>query len=147
MSARARAIRLPKLGLRLGAGPGQSVGDGILFGLCAFAALVTIAIIAEVGYQVIMGAEPAIARQGLGFLTHQTWAPNFGEFGGAVLIYGTLVSSAIALALAMPIGVAIGIYLAMLAAPRSRTVIGPLVELIAAVPSVIIGFWGILILS
>ncbi len=146
MSTRARAIRIPAV--RLSAGRrGQSIGDAVLFGLCAFAALVTIAIIAEVGYQVISGAGPAVSRYGLSFLTAQTWAPNFNEFGAAAFIFGTIVSSAIALAIAMPIGVAIAVFLATLAGPRQRALIGPLVELIAGVPSVIIGLWGILVLA
>jgi phosphate transport system permease protein len=146
MSTRARAIRLPAfIGLR--GGTGQSLGDGLLFGLCALGALVAIAVIAETGYQVISGAAPAISKFGLAFLTNQTWAPNFNRFGGAVFIFGTVVSSAMALVLAMPAGVAIAIYLAMLAGPRQRALIGPLVELIAAIPSVIVGLWGIIVMA
>jgi phosphate transport system permease protein len=138
---------MPVIHLGLGRRGDQSLGDGVLFGLCAFAAVVTIAIIGEVGYQVISGAQPAVSKYGLSFLTSQTWAPNFNEFGAAVMIFGTVVSSAMALALAMPIGVAIAVYLAILAGPRQRNLVGPLVELIAAVPSVIVGLWGILILA
>ena len=119
----------------------------MLLGLCVFAALVTVAIIAEVGFQVISGAAPAVSRYGLSFLTAQTWAPNFNEFGAAAFIFGTIVSSAIALAIAVPIGVAIAVFLATLAGPRQRALIGPLVELIAGLPSVIIGLWGILVLA
>ncbi len=147
MSSRARAIRLPGIGARARRGSGRSIGDGILLGLCALAALITLAVIAEAGYQIITGAQPAVSKLGLGFLTHQLWAPNFNKFGAAALIYGTLVSSAMALVLALPIGVAIGLYLAMLVGSRTRAIVGPLVELLAAIPSVILGFWGILVLS
>jgi phosphate transport system permease protein len=125
----------------------MSLGDGILFGLCALAALITIAVIGEAGYQIISGAVPAVSKLGLGFLTHSVWAPNFNKFGAGALIYATLVSSAMALVLAVPIGVAIGLFLSMMVGTRIRAVLGPLVELIAAVPSVILGFWGILVLS
>lgn len=145
MSTPTRAIRMPHLGLRPGAG--QSLGDGVLVGLAGFAAVVTIAIIAEFGLQVIGGAAPAISKYGLSFLTHSVWAPNFNQFGAELLIFGTLVTSFMALLLAMPTGVAIGIYLALLASPRSRAIFGPLVELIAAIPSVIVGLWGIIVLS
>ena len=124
----------------------MSLGDGILFGLCAFAALVTIAVIGEAGYEIISGAEPAVSKLGLGFLTHTVWAPNFNKFGAGALIFGTVVSSAMALLLAVPIGVAIGLFLSMMVGTRIRAVIGPLVELLAAIPSVILGFWGILVL-
>ena len=125
----------------------MSLGDGIVFGLCALAALITIAVIGEAAYQIISGARPAISKLGLGFLTHSLWAPNFEKFGAAALIYGTVVSSAIALVLAVPIGVAIGLFLSMMVGGRIRAVIGPIVELLAAIPSVILGFWGILVLS
>ena len=146
MSGRQQAVRIP--GLRLGARTGgTSLGDGILLGLCAFGVLVTIAVVLELGFQVISGAEPSVSKLGLNFLTHQTWAPNFSLFGAAVLVYGTLATSVMALALAVPIGVAIAIYLSMLTGGRVRAVVGPLVELLAAIPSVILGFWGILVLS
>ena len=61
------------------------------------------------------------------------------------MLFGTAVSSAIALFLAAPIGIAIGLYLSMLAPRRVRGIVGPLVEMLAAIPSVILGFWGILI--
>lgn len=138
---------MPRLGGQTRRGTGASVGDAILMGLCSLAALIVIAVIAEVGWQVISGAEPAISAQGLGFLAHSTWAPNFGRYGAAVLIYGTVVSSTIALALAIPIGVATALFLSMFAHRRARAIMGPLVELLAAIPSVILGFWGILVLS
>jgi phosphate transport system permease protein len=99
---------------------------------------------------VIHGASPAISRYGLGFLVHATWMPNTGVsgvFGAAVLLYGTAVSSFMALLLATPIGISIGLYLSMLAPGRVRGVIGPLVEMLAAIPSVILGLWGILVLG
>ena len=119
----------------------------MLFGLCALAALLSIVVIGEVAYQVITGSRTAISMFGLGYLSRSSWAPNFTRYSAGIFIYGTLITSGMALILAMPIGVAIGIYLALLARPGLRGVIGPLVELLAAVPSVIIGFWGILVLS
>lgn len=124
-----------------------SVGEGILLGLCSLAALITVAVIAEVVYQLVTGANLAIGKLGLAFLLHQAWAPNFNHFGVAVLLFGTVVSSLMALLLAVPIGVAIGLYLSLLAGYRTRAIVGPLVELVAAVPTVILGLWGILVLS
>jgi phosphate transport system permease protein len=122
------------------------LGDGVLFGICALAALLSIVIIGEVAYQVISGSTRAVSLFGLGFLGRSSWAPVFSHYSAGIFIYGTLVSSGMALLLALPIGVAIGIFLALLASPRIRAMIGPLVELLAAVPSVIVGFWGIIVL-
>jgi phosphate ABC transporter permease protein PstC len=68
-------------------------------------------------------------------------------FGAGTLIFGTVVTSAISLLIAVPLGVAIGVYLSLLAPGRVGAVIGPLVELLAAIPSVILGLWGIIILA
>lgn len=144
MSA-SRALRLPTFSSPRASTP--SIGEGILLGLCSLAALITVAVIVEVVYQVITGANLAIGKFGLAFLLHQAWAPNFDHFGVAVLLFGTVVSSLMALALAVPIGVAIGLYLSLLANGRVRAIVGPLVELVAAVPTVILGLWGILVLS
>lgn len=123
------------------------VADGLLFGVCAFAALLGLVLILAITYQVVVGAEPAISAFGLGFLFETTWQPNFGVFGAGSLIFGTIVSSFAALAIGAPIAISIGLYLSLLAPAGVRGVIGPLVEMLAAIPSVILGFWGILILA
>ncbi|MBV9335369.1 MAG: phosphate ABC transporter permease subunit PstC, partial [Solirubrobacterales bacterium] len=127
--------------------PAGRIGDWALFGLCAGAALLTVVTLGALIYQLITNAQPAISRLGLGFLVHQTWAPNKSQFGAAALIYGTVVSSLFAVALAGPLGVAIALYLSMVAPPAVRAVIGPVIEMLAAVPSVIMGFWGVVVLA
>jgi len=138
-------MRLRPRGARSTTAPTQ-LGDRLLFGVCALAGLVVAAVLVEIVYQLISNASPAISRFGLGFLVHQEWNPNFGRLGAATLIYGTLVSSLMALIVAGPLGISIAIYLAMLASPRVRAVVGPLVEMLAAVPSIIYGFWGLIVL-
>jgi phosphate transport system permease protein len=123
------------------------IGDGLLYGICLAAALIAIAIVALVAYQVVKGAMPAISKFGLGFLVHTTWQPNFGEFGAGSLLFGTVVTSFLALALGAPIAISIGLYLSLLAPTGVRGVVAPLVEMLAAIPSVILGFWGILVLA
>jgi phosphate transport system permease protein len=129
-----------------GAGASGQFGDRVLFALCALAGVAVILILGDIVYQLVSNARPAISRFGLGFLGHTTWAPAFNVEGAATLIYGTAVSSLMALALAGPLGIAIAIYLAMMAPPRVRAVVGPLVEMLAAVPSIIYGFWGLIVL-
>jgi phosphate transport system permease protein len=125
----------------------RSVGDAVLRGLCVLAGVIAGLILIDVAYQVINGARPAISRFGLGFLGHVEWAPNFGRFGAAVMLYGTAVTSVIALVIATPLAIAIALYLSMLAPRSVRVIVGPLVEMLAAIPSVILGFWGIIILA
>jgi len=123
------------------------VGELLLRVLCRMAALVAGLALLAIAYQVIHGARPAIARTGLGFFVHGEWKPNFNVFGATTMLYGTAVTSAAALALATPIGIAVGLYLSLLAPRGVRGVIGPLVEMLAAIPSVILGFWGIVVLG
>lgn len=149
MASRARLTRrLPVLGRSRTVARGPSrVGDRILFGLCASAALLAVLTLAGVVYLIVSNAAPAISRVGIGFLVHETWAPNQYKFGASALIYGTVVSSLFAIALAGPLGVAIALYLSMIAPPAVRAVVGPMVEMLAAVPSVIMGFWGVVVLA
>ncbi len=132
-------------------GSADRFGDRLLLVLTALAAAAVVATIAFVIYQLIDGANPSIARYGIGFLGHNVWNPaadnQQGIFGAAAFIYGTAVTSAVALILGGPIGIAIGLFLSLLAPRRIAAVIGPLIELIAAVPSVVLGLWGLLVLA
>ena len=123
------------------------LGDGALYGICALASLLAVAILVVSAYQVVHGASPAISKFGLGFVFDTEWQPNFGVFGAGTVLFGTLVSSFFALFLGAPIAISIGLYLSLLAPKGVRGVISPLVEMLAAIPSVILGFWGILILA
>lgn len=125
----------------------DQIGDGSLYGVCLLAALLSIAVVLLIGYEVVNGAGPAISKFGLGFVFNTTWQPNFGVFGAGSLLFGTLVSSFFALLLGGPIAVSIGLYLSLLAPNGVRGVVSPLVEMLAAIPSVILGFWGVLVLA
>lgn len=89
---------------------------------------------------------PAIRRFGLAFFGTSTWDPVTGEFGVLPFVYGTLVSSAIALFLAVPLGLGVAVFLSELAPGWVRTPVRFLVELLAAIPSVVYGLWGIFVL-
>jgi phosphate transport system permease protein len=93
-------------------------------------------------------ADSAASRGAFGwtFLVSRAWDPVAGEFGAAAFLYGTLVTSALALLLAAPLGVGVAIFLSELAAPRLSSAVGLLLELLAAVPSVIYGLVGISVL-
>jgi phosphate transport system permease protein len=98
-----------------------------------------------IAYKVFDGAWPSISKFGLGFLWHRTWNPVTSVFGALDFIYGTALTSIIAVCFAAPISIAIALYLAELAPGGVRGIVGSLVEMLAAVPSVVLGLWGILV--
>jgi phosphate transport system permease protein len=113
----------------------------------ALLAAVTIGVlIALVGWELYHGAQLAVGQFGPRFLVSSTWNPVTDQYGAWPFIYGTLVSSAIALVIAVPLGVATALYLTELAPVRIRQPIIMVVEMLAAVPSVIFGLWGIFVL-
>jgi phosphate transport system permease protein len=123
------------------------VGDVALYGLTALAAAVGLLIVAAIVWRVADGAWPAIKEFKLGFLWHNEWNPVTSKFGARDLIIGTVVTSFGAVLLAAPLSIAIGLFLSELAPPSIRGPVGTLVEMLAAVPSVVVGLWGIYVLA
>jgi phosphate transport system permease protein len=128
-------------------GAGDRAGDWLLHGLTALAAFVGLAIVAAIVWRVADGAWPAIKVFHLGFLSDNEFNPVTNRFGARDLIIGTLVTSFGAVLLAAPLSIAIGLFLSELAPPSVRGPIGTLVEMLAAVPSVVVGLWGIYVLA
>lgn len=141
MSTPALAARLTRTRRR-----SDRYGDRALLGFTAGASIAIIALIGLIIFDIFDKASPAISHFGLGFLVHSNWN-DFTQFGAGAMIFGTLVTSLGALLIAAPLGIAIGLFLSLLSTSRIAAVIGPLVELLAAVPSVIIGLWGIVVLD
>ncbi len=123
------------------------IGDPLLRGLSGLAAAIAVAAIAGIVYEVIHLAWPAVSEFGVGFLTTNDWNPVAKRFGAAPFLYGTVVTSFIALLLATPLSIAISIYLTELAPRQIRRPVATLVDLLAAIPTVILGLWGILVLG
>lgn len=116
---------------------------GFRFGVRS-CALALIALLAGISGVVLVRAWPAVRHFGVSFLWENAWNPVTDHYGGLPLIYGTLVSSLLALILAVPLGVSVGIFLSENLLPHKvRAALGLLVELLAAIPSVIYGLWGI----
>jgi len=122
-------------------------GDGVLYVVTLLAAISGVVLLALITREVLADAWPAMDRFGLRFLTTQAWDQNKELFGAKSFIFGTVVTSFGALLLATPISIAIALFLTELAPRSIRSVVGPLVELLAAVPSVVLGLWGILVLG
>jgi phosphate transport system permease protein len=93
------------------------------------------------------GAWPALARFKLGFITRQVWDPVTDQYSALAAIYGTLVTSVIAMLLALPISFGIAIFLTELAPVWLKRPVGTAIELLAAVPSIIFGMWGLFVLA
>src|SRR6476619_661163 len=126
---------------------GDRVGDVVLTGLTGLAALIALVLIAAIVWRVAAGAWPAIKVFHLDFLWNNTWNPVTSTFGARDLIIGTLVTSFGAILLAAPLSIAIGLFLSELAPPSVRGPVGTLIEMLAAVPSVVVGLWGIYVLA
>ncbi|HSI46862.1 MAG TPA: phosphate ABC transporter permease PstC, partial [Ideonella sp.] len=97
--------------------------------------MLTLALLAGILGALLVGAWPAIEKYGLGFLTNKVWDPVAGEFGGLVMIYGTLATSFIALAIAVPVSFGIALFLTELSPAWLKRPLGTAIELLAAVPS------------
>jgi len=133
--------------LRPGRRLGSRVGDVTLFVLTGACGLAAVALVVAIAYKVVDGSTLAFSIFGLQFLVEQVWDPVKGEFGALSFIYGTAVTSLIALLIATPLSIGIALYLTELAPRFLRDTIGALVEMLAAIPSVILGLWGILVLG
>lgn len=124
-----------------------NLGDKVFSRLTLFFALVVVAIlIGTVAYLAII-AMPSIHKFGIGFLSSTTWDPAKQIFGALPAIYGTLITSIIGLIIAIPISLGTAIFLTELAPSWMRSSASFLVEMLAAIPSVIIGLWGIFVLQ
>ena len=123
------------------------IGDKVLYGLTLLAALATLALIAAIVWKIIEGSWPAVQEFGLSFLWTSTWDPVHAEFGAFQFILGTIATSFGALLLAAPISIAIGLFLSELAPRTVRGPIGTLIDMLAAIPSVVVGLWGIFVLA
>lgn len=123
------------------------IGDGVLRGVTLAVALALLVVLALMLVVLAKGAAPALGKLGAGFLTGRAWDPVANRFGALPFIYGTLVTSAIAIVLGLPVSVGLAL---LLAEVRSRFVHGPLsvlVDLLAAIPSVVYGLWGLYVMA
>jgi phosphate transport system permease protein len=117
-----------------------------LFGWCArSAAIITLGLLFGIIISLIIGAWPSIAKNGLGFLVNAEWDPVKNQYGGLVMIYGTIATSIIALVIAVPVSFGIALFLTELSPAWLKRPLGTAIELLAAVPSIVYGMWGLLV--
>jgi phosphate transport system permease protein len=109
------------------------------------AAIATLLLLASIILSLVMGAWPAIKEYGLSFLWTSEWDPVQNKYGGLVMIYGTLMTSLVALVIAVPVSFGIALFLTELSPRWLRRPLGVAIELLAAIPSIVYGMWGLLV--
>jgi len=119
--------------------------DAVFSFLANGAAWLTLALMVGIIISLVIGAGPALEKFGLGFLTSAVWDPVTNEYGGLVMIYGTLATSLIALVIAVPVSFGIALFLTELSPGWLKRPLGTAIELLAAVPSIVYGMWGLLV--
>ncbi len=138
----ARAMTQPPPAKKARSGP---LADLMFAWMAKGAALLTLALLIGILASLTISAWPAISKYGLGFFTSTTWDPVKQDFGGLVMIYGTLATSFIALLIAVPVSFGIALFLTELSPAWLKRPLGTAIELLAAVPSIVYGMWGLLV--
>ncbi len=125
----------------------DKVGDALFKWVSYFFALLVIALLGVIFIVLFKEAWPAVRKFGLGFLVSAAWNPVTQDFGALPAVYGTIVSSLIAIIIAVPISLGIAIYLTEMAPRRLKGPVGTAIELLASIPSIIYGMWGLFIFA
>ena len=123
----------------------QDWREALFAGLTRCVALLVLLTLAGIILALLISAWPAISTLGLDFLFSSEWNPPMNRYGALVPIYGTLVTSAIALLIAVPVSFGIALFLTELSPPWLRRPLGTAIELLAAIPSIVYGMWGLLV--
>jgi phosphate transport system permease protein len=147
------AITAGTEGPRVGEAPDQAAAkrprlptDSLFRLLCIGCAAIIVIVLAAMLIRTSWSAWPVLGHGGFSFITNRVWAPTVHKFGALAFIFGTAVTALIALLLGGPIGVLIALYLSDVAPQRLRVPLGYLVDLLAMVPSVVYGLWGVVVL-
>jgi phosphate transport system permease protein len=111
------------------------------------AGLLVLVVLGLIAYTTTSKAWPAFREQGFSFVTSDRWNPNAAQFGALAFIFGTLVSSAIAIAFAVPLSLGIALFITELASKRLRMFVTYVIDLLAAIPSVVYGFWALAVFT
>jgi phosphate transport system permease protein len=139
---KARAMTSPPPVKRARSGP---LADLIFGYLAKGAAVFTLGLLLAILTSLTISAWPAIDKYGFSFLTSSVWDPVQEDFGGLVMIYGTLATSIIALVIAVPVSFGIALFLTELSPAWLKRPLGTAIELLAAIPSIVYGMWGLLV--
>jgi phosphate transport system permease protein len=121
--------------------------DAIFHQLTRAAAATVLILLGAVIISLIIGSLPALREFGFGFLVDERWNPVTDKFGALAAIYGTIVTSFLAMLIAVPVGLLISVFLTEICPPLLRRPIGIAIELLAGIPSIIYGIWGLFVFA
>jgi phosphate transport system permease protein len=124
-----------------------AIGDGIFQGLTFLFALIVLLILCSVIASLVAGALPALRAFGFAFLVTSVWNPVTEQFGALAPIYGTLVTSAIAMLIGIPVAFGVALFITELCPIWLKRPLSTMIELLAAIPSIIYGIWGLFVLA
>ncbi|MDZ4253044.1 MAG: phosphate ABC transporter permease PstC [Sulfuritalea sp.] len=124
---------------------GGKIGDWLFFNLTRSFAVLTLALLAGIIVSLVIGSWESIQKFGFSFIWRQDWNPPMDDFGALIPIYGTLVTSLIALIIAVPVSFGIALFLTELSPVWLRRPLGTAIELLAAIPSIVYGMWGLMV--
>ncbi len=124
----------------------SQIGDGVFYVLCASAAIIIVVVIGGLIWELVASSNETINKFGTSFFTSKTWDPVNEVYGAAPFLYGTIVSSLLGLAMALPLSLGIAIFLVEVSGQTMRTVLSFLVETLAAIPSIVYGVWGVFVM-
>lgn len=133
--------------MKLEARPRTRVGDALFAGAAVAAAALILVLMAGVFADLVRHSRLSIAKFGWSFLWSGAWNPVTGDFGAASSIYGTFVSTIIALVIAVPLSLLIALFLVEVAHPRLARPVSGAIEILAAIPSIIYGMWGLFVFA
>jgi phosphate transport system permease protein len=125
----------------------RGYADGVFARITASAAALVLLILGLIAITMTSRALPVFGHMGLGFLTQTRWSPADSIFGALPFIWGTVFTSAIAIVIAVPISLGVALFMTQVAPPRVARPLVYLIDLLAGVPSVVFGLWGVLVLS
>jgi len=121
--------------------------DAIFHGLCFSAAMLLMATLAGLLVSLLIGGWPALSHFGISFFTSSTWDPVTDTYGAAGPIAGTLITALLAMVMALPLAIGIAVFLVEFCPPRAANTVGIAVELLAGIPSIVYGMWGLFVLA
>ena len=145
MAAEAEMVAIPQAAARRR--PAGHAGDAVFHGLTVFFALLVLTILGGVIASLVWGALPALRKFGFGFIANGAWNPVTENFGALAPIYGTLVTSLIAMLIGIPVAFGVALFITELCPKWLKRPLGTMIELLAAIPSIIYGIWGLFVLA
>src|SRR5260370_11001027 len=132
---------------RIRASRGGALGDRVFYALTLSFAAVVLMVLSGVIVALVSGALPALEHFGFGFVVANVWNPVTERFGAVAPIYGTLVTSAIAMLIGIPVAFGIALFITELSPVWLKRPLATMIELLAAIPSIIYGIWGLFVLA